>query len=114
VERECPTCHLPVEGNSCAACGWAEGAARPKVLLDPNRHRCADEFRGERCARSGSMSESTLGGGPWYCAEHFPAFRQWRTAKRAAPPQGFRMRTAASLAESYAERTAMRSEDLPL
>jgi hypothetical protein len=32
--------------------------------------QCANVEHGQRCARAGSVSRNTTGGGPWYCAQH--------------------------------------------
>ena len=34
-------------------------------------HFCEFDFQGQRCQNPGANSESTTGGGPWYCGVHF-------------------------------------------
>lgn len=75
---ECPKCRAPLEGNklSCS-CGWSKRKAaamaeeKPRQFFDPDRHKCAWVADGIRCRYPGGISHNTLGGGPWYCRDHF-------------------------------------------
>lgn len=42
-----------------------------KAELDLARLRCQWEANGQQCGNLGTVSHSTLGGGPWYCWAHF-------------------------------------------
>lgn len=39
--------------------------------IDLSRIRCAWQAGSTQCAHLGTVTHSTLGGGPWYCWEHF-------------------------------------------
>lgn len=43
--------------------------SRPTSAVD-DPHRCAWRAGEEQCHYPGSVSRSTLGGGPWYCSSH--------------------------------------------
>lgn len=109
--KDCPKCRAHVDGLTCGKCGYSE-VERP---INPDRWRCADTELGQRCANNAPFSSSTHGDGPWYCQQHFPAFRGW-SDKRADPPPGWKgkigrkPRTAADLAEDAAERFAIQAE----
>lgn len=75
--RDCPECGFAVDGLVCPRCG----AGNTTFL-------CCNVERGQQCAKLGTLSSSTTGGGPWYCADHFPPFKG-RGSKREAPPMGF-------------------------
>ncbi len=118
--RDCPKCSKPVDGLSCAFCGWVDptspAVAVPAIApIHERAHlRCSDVFKGQRCAELGSLSEGTKGEGPWWCAKHFPPFagRSW-TRKPSPPPRGFQplkdvLRKIDP--ESAAERTATQQE----
>ena len=45
---------------------------------DPDRHLCAFEFMGRRCCFPGVVTDSTTGGGRWFCMGHFRAHDQIR------------------------------------
>jgi hypothetical protein len=84
-----PQCNnvLSTKAVTCPACGWDKpGRENP---IDPQWWRCSDtDQAGNRCAKPGSLSESTRGGGPWFCHQHYPPFRS-RGYVRTPPPQGF-------------------------
>jgi hypothetical protein len=65
----CPKCSdiLPIDARACA-CGWRKDGPRGKdeVNLD-----CTFNDHGHICGLRGSMSDSTVGGGPWYCSRHY-------------------------------------------
>lgn len=67
----CPECSEILEGEriSCAHCGWSR---RKEKRFGTKAHdgRCDYRANGERCAFAGSISDSTKGGGPWYCRFH--------------------------------------------
>lgn len=116
-------CHNPACSNelhaaalSCPACGWdTPKGAKQLADHDPLWHRCSDSDRsGARCSKPGTLSESTRGGGPWFCHQHFPLFHN-RYHPRTTPPPGWKgpTRTAALIAEDLAERFAIQSEGSP-
>lgn len=72
--RDCPKCSAVVDGDSCAICGWSPASragGKSSAPHDPNRFRCEWTTNGQRCRYPATSSESTLGGGPWYCRGHF-------------------------------------------
>jgi len=76
---------MAVDGEFCPHCDT--GKPKTKALpRDPNWWRCCDvdPINGARCDKPGSLSDSTTGGGPWYCRQHYPGFR--KLPKSAAPP----------------------------
>ena len=77
--KYCPDCGDPVFGSSCA-CGWREKPANGDKSDYVRDGRCEFRADGERCPKSGSISPSIRGGGPWYCRWH------WRV--RDDPYQG--------------------------
>jgi hypothetical protein len=113
--RDCPQCSNPVDGLVCAKCGWRDPAA--KATSDPSALLCEHVDRGQRCAHVGTVSPSTVGGGPWYCLAHAPhlggsfavraptsphASHVFALAKRYAPKQ--------LDVEQLAERLAIQAE----
>lgn len=68
--RDCPQCGTPVDGPICGNCGSREKGGRAGSGHDRNANRCAWNANGERCRYPGTLSHSTLGQGPWYCAGH--------------------------------------------
>ena len=92
---KCPQCfsELAEHAPGCD-CGWAA----PKHLHDPKKGLAARFDGGSGCAfhgcrNSGSLSRSTVGSGPWFCAEHFFKrneaweLEQAERAKRALIPR---------------------------
>lgn len=66
----CPDCSADlVDSATRCSCGWKAPAQASDGPPD-DRHRCANEDRGLRCAELGSLSPSTVGGGPWFCWNH--------------------------------------------
>lgn len=78
--KNCPHCDIPVDGLRCPQCGHAEAGAS---TADPDRYRCVDVDRGLRCTRLGTVSLSTLGGGPFYCTDHIPGLARARNGGTA-------------------------------
>lgn len=81
--RDCPRCGDPISDRAvaCNGCGWAP-AGTSRVAADPMHFLCSHEELGERCASFGTLAQSTHGGGPWYCQQHYPAFRGMRAMRR--------------------------------
>jgi hypothetical protein len=46
-----------------------------------NEHLCAYNDHGMLCNSAGTLSLTTLGGGPWYCREHFSRMMGWDQPK---------------------------------
>lgn len=118
MHSECPECREPwrVGAKLCRTCGYRVPGAPEQAA--PDRWRCADVERGMRCGKAGTLSPSTSGGGPWYCADHFPAFRAMRSAKvdRAYGAQRIGEIAAKFMrpvvdAEAELERAAIQAED---
>ena len=114
--RSCPRCSQPIgeEARSCEGCGWKDRRSGQADRFDPFRFVCSHEDRGQRCANVATMSQSTLGGGPWFCHEHFPPFRSIGAERYRAPAGVFRslksLLPKAPDPESLAERAAIQSE----
>lgn len=110
---DCPQCKLPLANNAvcCNGCGWS----RPGAASAASHFLCSHEDRGQRCSAPGSFSSSTLGGGPWFCSDHFPPFRNWNSGQRTPPPATFRaiaakLRPVAIDVEATVERLAIQGE----
>jgi hypothetical protein len=69
--RDCPQCNSHVDGSQCPRCGYADPGAENQGSADPMHFRCENTAFGERCANLGTISHSTVGGGPWLCSRHF-------------------------------------------
>lgn len=72
MPRDCPRCGEGLSSSTCQSCGWGT-ASKDAPVAD---FRCEWHSGGERCHYAGSMSESTVGGGPWYCGEHYFAMQR--------------------------------------
>lgn len=68
----CPECgdKLPSGAERCS-CGWVAPQRTRRQLRDAEHWRCSWVADGERCHYPGSISPSTRGEGPWFCAAHF-------------------------------------------
>jgi hypothetical protein len=75
----CPDCgdDIKPRARKCS-CGWIVPTAAAKAgnhqtppSIDVEYGWCAWRSGGERCRHPGTVAHSTLGGGPWYCGEHF-------------------------------------------
>lgn len=74
MPRACPECGSGLRNPKACACGWTAAPTSTGSggkSSDPDWWRCADTLLGQRCGLAGTMSHSTQGGGPWYCAQHF-------------------------------------------
>lgn len=106
----CPECGDPLARSGvCGSCGYGRNKTQARIV-DPDWHRCANVDRGMRCAKPGSVSHGTHGGGPWYCPTH--AFPHDAPAERIGDPlraiRGFLRKP-----DPYEalERAAIQSED---
>ena len=74
---KCPDCSgtIPYKADECPGCGFVVNRTKGKQTRDrdPDTFRCAWISNGARCHYAGSISASTVGGGPWYCAGHADA-----------------------------------------
>jgi len=79
----CPKCSdiLPVDARACA-CGWRKEPARGKGEPDLG---CPFNDHGHICGLRGSLSDSIVGGGPWYCPDHFWLLKGRAPARKAKP-----------------------------
>lgn len=77
MRPDCPECGLPLASpfKSCR-CGWGKEA---KAML-AQKHMCVWRNRGEPCQAVGICSDSTVGGGPWYCRDHYADLKGWERA----------------------------------
>lgn len=111
--RDCPKCqHRHVDGPECPDCGYRDSGYKGQAV--PADHGCAHVDRGQRCTGVGSLSQSTKGGGPWYCATHFPLFatRGSATPMPTHVASTFARVRASFETETVAEREAIRGESL--
>ena len=125
--RNCPECktQLLPPYLSCGACPWTS-SGRPQAAGDGatvqcwNRdhtvavlaHQCCNEVRGQRCAKPGTISPTTKGTGPWFCADHYLAYKA-ASDSAVPPPQGFQalkdlLKRRQLDPEEAAERNALR------
>jgi len=109
-----------LSGGVCSGCGYGRSKQSTSTPVDPRRHLCCHEDRGQLCTKPGALSSSTHGAGPWYCADHFPPLR---SGSKSTPPGGFESlrgltkRVAPVLPavdfEAIAERQAIEQEGRP-
>ena len=70
----CPKCHSPNKSGEkeCVSCGviFSDIRSGRNSAPTPNLD-CLWNDHGVVCGERGSMSEGTLGYGPWYCSKHF-------------------------------------------
>jgi len=74
---KCPKCkfvnlHGAKECDSCGVVFADIRSDRPTVNLN-----CPFNDHGHICGQPGSLSESTIGGGPWYCSKHWGILKGW-------------------------------------
>ena len=110
MARDCPECNSPCDGSTCRSCGWTEHGTTTRPA-DPTRFLCHHEDRGQRCANLGTLSPSTLGGGPWYCWQH-ARHVHGGNAYGSQPPGSVRRTLGFKRldAEEIAERLAIQQE----
>lgn len=117
MQGECPECQAPVSYGAtvCRSCGYRDPTVKAPASAD--RWRCVDVDRGLRCAKMGTLSLSTNGSGPWYCADHFPWLRSSAPSRqdRAYGAQRlgeltWRFKPAPMDDEAAAERAAIMAE----
>jgi len=68
---KCPKCGArnATGSKECDGCGVIfKDIRNDQPAIDLN---CPFNDHGRVCGKRGSLSDSTLGGGPWYCPEHF-------------------------------------------
>ncbi len=70
--RMCPSCGTGnvATARECKNCGGTLRPMQAPSMEDVQDSRCAWTEIGQRCTRGGVFSESTLGGGSWYCRRH--------------------------------------------
>lgn len=122
--KDCPGCSKPLSDRAivCNGCGWeAPKRSKKAEAFDPLHGTCEHTDRGQRCVAKAPFSMSTLGGGPWFCFDHFPPFTNWSSTRRTPPPGGFEslrtltrgLRVPQQLDfEGEAERNALQTEDV--
>ena len=70
--KACPDCGAEhrLSIRRCG-CGYTwETQKQNSQQMDPMHGCCEWTHLGKRCHYAGSWSDSTKGGGPWYCLEH--------------------------------------------
>ena len=83
-------------------CKWEE-KGKGGSQRDPDWWRCCNVERGQRCSNPGSLSHGTMGGGPWYCADHFGF--SGGAGPKIPPPAGFFARAKARVAQRMQEQS---------
>ena len=70
--RACGSCGTSnaATARECKSCGQVFGRYVPEEDKAGSDTRCAWTDHGLRCASDGTISDSTVGGGPWYCRRH--------------------------------------------
>jgi hypothetical protein len=78
---DCPECGEPLAKpfKSCT-CGWRD---EPKKRERDKPRLCPWNDHGDVCGRPGHLSDSVVGGGPWYCREHFARLKGWSSWEAA-------------------------------
>jgi hypothetical protein len=99
----CPKCKAinPPEAKECGDCAVVfadirSGRSAPQVNLD-----CPWNDHGLICGKRGSISESTLGYGPWYCSEHYWRLKGWPIKPNDKLAISYRARRYAELGKDY-------------
>jgi hypothetical protein len=65
---------LPYKADECPGCGHVVNrTGKAAAQADTDELRCAWVSGSVRCHYAGTISESTVGAGPWYCAGHADA-----------------------------------------
>ncbi len=78
----CNSCGNPLEDDgSCKMC--PAGNKRRRAPADKIDRVCPFNDHGNVCGLVGSMSDSTNGGGPWYCSRHFWKLKGYPEKSRA-------------------------------
>lgn len=69
--RACGSCGTSnaATARECKSCGQVFGRHAPDDDHG-NDTQCAWTDHGSRCSHEGTISDSTVGGGPWYCRRH--------------------------------------------
>lgn len=66
----CPECSKELKPNAKrCTCGW-KAVTREVVVMDKFHGWCEWIGDGQRCHYPGVFSNSTIGGGPWFCTPH--------------------------------------------
>ncbi len=83
-----PECfnELSAKAVGCPVCGWDNPKKKKpeyeRVSITIVGREVSSPKCGEvDCRKPGTLSESTLGGGPWWCQAHFPPFRHSQLAR---------------------------------
>lgn len=69
--RACGSCGTSnaATARECKSCGQVFGRYVPEESTGSDT-QCSWTDHGSRCSHDGTISESTVGGGPWYCRRH--------------------------------------------
>lgn len=82
--KYCPHCSQPLEDDgSCPGCAYGHKRQQAKPPSQQPR-LCAFNDHGEPCHQPGHLSQTTHGGGPWYCRNHFAQINGWPAWQAAA------------------------------
>ena len=105
----CPDCGDPLsQSGVCGSCGYGRGNKPKGPPVDPLWWQCTNVDRGQRCAKAGTVSHNTHGGGPFFCLQH--AFPNHGDFKPRIGPKT--MRDALGSVDPYEalERAALQAE----
>lgn len=90
IENLCPKCKdvLAIDARACA-CGWRKDGRKADTEID---RTCPWNDHGSVCGVAGSLSDSTNGAGPWYCAPHYWKLKGFPIQKNEVPLRPYRER----------------------
>lgn len=87
-EIVCPKCKGILENDGTCSCGY--GKRRNTGSSKEVDRSCPWNDHGLICGRIGSMSDSTLGDGPWYCSQHYWQLRGFPVSDPGKPSISYR------------------------
>jgi hypothetical protein len=113
--RDCPKCSKPVDGFSCAACGWRDATYRTARADHREKLPCVT------CGRPGvfAIDGHTP---PWFCYRHYPTVPMPNHIRERLRAMGLvalaitldqRTRLTEAELEAIAERAAIQTEQQP-
>ena len=94
---KCPKCgfinqHGATECDDCGVQFVDIRAGRGAARQDKIDRTCPWNDHGNICGLVGSLSDTTNGQGPWYCAKHFWRLKGWPAKAGAGAPTPYRDR----------------------
>ncbi len=89
----CTNCGAPLEDDGrCLMCPAGNPRTR-QTTTDKIDRTCPWNEHGNTCGKPGSLSDTTLGNGPWYCPDHYWQLKGYRAQTPTTKPyQSYRQR----------------------